>query len=221
MSNVNSATTELYTITHPMMGDWSDPATIAEISADVAMNWRDENIKYRVEVKWNKVVIYGMDYESNSRDWCEWLDLGAGEYSLEIGERYEPADPEDDEYASDEAYLGESTLTKVRRQKGLLLEDRPQSPETPIQEGFEVVYGGWANGAGGIDNPRVVVFADRASFEAQNPNWEAMIEDAKHRQCTPYTNLGNIYLFDRPQGGYEIYPRDGRTRADGSVAEIW
>lgn len=87
----------LYTITHPMMGDWSDPATIAEISADVAMNWRDENIKYTVDVKWDKVVIYGMDYESNSRDWREWLDLGDGEYRLEIGELYQAEEEGDDE----------------------------------------------------------------------------------------------------------------------------
>lgn len=112
-------------------------------------------------------------------------------------------------------------LSKIRRQKGLLLEDRQDVPQIGGEQGFEVVYGGWVNGAGGLDSPRVVIFADRKSFEEQNENWEELLEDAKHRQEFPFTNLGAVYVFNRPQGGYEIYPRDGRTRADGSVAEIW
>ena len=131
-------------------------------------------------------------------------------------------DNEEGEETSDEAYLGESTLAKIRRQKELLLEDRQDVPQIGgEQDGFEVVYGGWVNGAGGLDNPRVVVFSDKESFEKQNPHWSELLEDAKHRQCSPFTNLGDVYLYDRPEGGYEIYPREGIAREDGSVAEIW
>lgn len=111
-------------------------------------------------------------------------------------------------------------LSKIRRQKELLLEDRTMSPE-PSDNEFKVGYGGWSNGAGGIDCRRIVVFSDRASFEAQNPLWAELIDDARHRQTFPYTPHRGIYLFDRPEGGYEIYPREGITREDGSVAEIW
>ena len=114
----------------------------------------------------------------------------------------------------------ESTLAKIRRQKELLLEDRTMSPE-PSDNEFEVVYGGWVNGAGGLEFPRVVVFSDKESFEQLNPNWSQLLEDASNRQGFPFTILGQVYLYDRPEGGYEIYPREGRTRADGSVAEIW
>ena len=114
-------------------------------------------------------------------------------------------------------------LSKIRRQKELLLEDRDgvEVWSDTLSTGFEVVYGGWVNGAGGLDHPRVVVFSDKESFEKQNPHWSELLEDAKHRQCSPFTNLGDVYLYDRPEGGYEIYPREGIAREDGSVAEIW
>lgn len=98
-------------------------------------------------------------------------------------------------------------------------EDGDQDDEPTPSTGFEVVYGGEVNGAGGLDYPRVVIYSERASFEAQNPNWQELIDDAF--QSSPYTNLGDIYLSFRPTGGYEIYPRQGATRADGTQAEIW
>ena len=92
------APTAKYLITHEMMGDWSDPATITEIASDVA-NWRDENVEYRVEGDYENVYIYAFDSnpDSNSREWREWLYLGFGEYRLKIGELYQDEEEGDDE----------------------------------------------------------------------------------------------------------------------------
>ena len=93
-------------------------------------------------------------------------------------------DNEEGEETSDEAYLGESTLSKIRRQKGLLLDDdRPEVAEkavTPIapdgtehtqpRQGFFIATSS-VEGRGGTPIGMIWAFSDEADFYRQNPHW--------------------------------------------------
>ena len=88
---------------------------------------------------------------------------------------------EEDEETSDEAYLGESTLAKVRRQKELLLGDREEmfpsrrtAPVPPVQpehkDGFFICTSS-VQGNGKTPDSMIYAFSDKADFLRQNPSW--------------------------------------------------
>lgn len=223
-----------YVVNDPLMGGaWATPVTLDEIKEYVNNNLAQ---KVWVEV-WDGVYLFSTTPRHGWLVYKRWSEVTEGVwdnvylYRHKVGNVFDATQAiqtdlscydiflEGDEETSDEAYLGEATLAKIRRHKELLLEDRDKQQNEEF--GFEVVYGGYTNSAGGLEFPRVVVFSSREEFEKENPDYQRLLADARHRQCQPFVNMGDIYVYDRPEGGYEIYPRRGQVRQDGSYAEIW